>query len=293
MDLIRQASALEVATALQRARQERDAGRLEAAEAAYGLVLQARPHLVAVELELAGLRLEHGDAEGAARLLRQRLAFGEGLGSEQDREPVEAVLLEALLRLERWAEAEPLLRRLRARGQAEPAHLLALARAVDVQGREEDALEILRQGLGHDPLALELRLELARRLRRLRRWEEALAEQGRALALAPERDELHRELAELQLEALWQRGEACMAAEDWRGAARAFGALRELEPGHGPAGERLELLARLDPAQLTLAPTPGLESPAEWRAQARERLERFGRLLDRLEAAGEPAGDGP
>jgi tetratricopeptide (TPR) repeat protein len=293
MDLIRQASALEVATALQRARQERACGRFEAAEAAYATVLQARPHLVAVELELARLRLERGDAEEAARPLRQRLAFGEGLGSEPEREQVEAVLLEALLRLERWAEAEPLLRRLRARGLAEPEHLLALARAVDVQGREEDALEILRQGLGLDPLALELRLELARRLRRLGRWEEALAEQGRALALAPERDDLHRELVELRLEALWQRGEACMAAEDWRGAARAFGALRELEPGHGPAGERLELLARLDPAQLTLAPTPGLESPADWRAQAQERLERFGRLLDRLEADGEPAGDGP
>ncbi len=293
MELKHTATALEVAAALQRAQQEQARGDLAAAEAAYAEVLQARPHLVAVELELARLRLERGDAEAAAQPLRQRLAFGEGLGPEPEREQLEALLLEALLRLERWAEAEPLLRRLRARGQAEPEHLLALARAVDAQGREEESLLVLRQGLELDPMALELRLELARRLRRLRRWEEAIAAQGRALALAPERTDLQQELAGLRAEALGQRGEECLASEDWRGAARAFRALRDLEPDHALASQRLELLRRLDPAHLALAPTTGLDAAEDWRQEAIERLGQFSRLLDRLEAGDAAEVDGP
>ncbi len=285
MDLTPTASALEVAAALQRARQARDRGDPAAAELAFLAVLAARPHLVPVELELARLRLGQGQVEDAARQLRQRLAFAAPEPEcRAEREELEALLLEALLRLERWGEAEPLLRRLRARGQAAAHHHLALALAVDAQGREEEGLTVLRQGVALEPLDLALWLELARRLGRWRRWPEAIAAWDRAVALAPEREDLLGERRATQGEALWQRGEEALAAEDWRAAERAFRGLRDLQPDHAPAGRRLELLRQLAPTDLPPEPTAGLDEPGDWRQQARQRLAQFGRLLDRLEA---------
>lgn len=294
MDLIPQPSSAEVARQLQQARQRRDRGELDAAEQGLMAVLLVRPHLLAVECELARLRLERGDAGAVVRQVRQRQAFGL---EPQDRgawQELEALLLEALLRQERWAEAEPLLRSLHERGLASGEQVLALSRALAGAGRDDEGLAVLREALEQDSSALELQLELARWLRQLCRWPEAVEAFGRVVALAPEREELQAELRTVIAEALWQRGEDGLAGERWGEAEQAFRALADLEPHHPLARQRLELLGRLNPSGLELEAIAGLAEAGSWRQQACDRLGQFSRLLDRLELDPQlPAGDRP
>ncbi|MDM7938290.1 MAG: hypothetical protein QUV06_12640 [Cyanobium sp. CZS 48M] len=296
MDLIPATGVLGVARLLMAARGNRDHGDIEAAEAAYEELLQARPHLLSLELELAAMRLEHGRLDAAVRQLRQRLSFAQ-IGSDEERLQLEALLLEALLRQERWVEAEPLLRALWARGQARPHHLLALARGLEGIGQDEQALAVLGTALEGDDLdpeaRLELQLELARRLRKLGRLQKAIDAMGLAVLLAPERLPLAMELTELRAQALIERGEEALAREDWIGARRAFRSLLDLRPDDTMALQRLELLQRLDPARLQQPPVIGLEDQIPWRQYAAERLGQFSRLLDRLEEATAPEGAPP
>ncbi|WP_255093269.1 tetratricopeptide repeat protein [Synechococcus sp. J7-Johnson] len=276
------------------ARGNRDHGDIEAAEAAYVELLQARPHLVSLELELAGMRLEHGRLDAAVRQLRQRLSFAE-IGSDDERLQLEGMLLDALLRLERWADAEPLLRALWTRGEAKPRHLLALARGLESMGEEEQALAVLTQGLlleaASDDERLQLQLDLARRLRKLGRWSEAIEAMNRAVLLAPEQLPLAIELRELRIEAVIQRGDEALAQEDWLAARKAYRTLLDLRPDDHLALQRLDLLQRLDPATMPPPLDAALEEKSPWRHQALERLGQFSRFLNQLEA-GTPTGSG-
>jgi tetratricopeptide (TPR) repeat protein len=284
MDLNSQPSSHQVAHWLQQARAARDQGDLADAEAGFLAVLRARPHLLAVEGELARLRLQSGNADAVVRQLRQRQAFGLPLDDEDDWQELEALMLEALLMQERWAEAEPLLRSRLARGLASAPQALALSRAYALRGLDDQCLEVLASALELDPSAIEIQLELASRLRELGHWREAVAAYGRVVALAPEREDLLAALRAVECEALWQRGEDALAAEDWSEAERAFRSLADLDPEHSLAWHRLDLLARLNPATLDVVPSPGLEEAGSWRAQAEQRLGQFSRLLDRLES---------
>jgi tetratricopeptide (TPR) repeat protein len=290
---------LGVARLLMAARGSRQQGDIDAAEAAYEDILQARPHLVSLELELAAMRLEHGRLDAAVRQLRQRLSFAQ-IGSDEERLQLEALLLEALLRQERWVEAEPLLRALWSRGQAKPHHLLALARGLEGIGQDDQALAVLGTALEEDDLdpeaRLELQLELARRLRKLGRLQKAIETMGLAVLLAPERLPLAMELSEIRAQALTERGEEALAREDWTGARRAFRSLLELCPNDTIAPQRLELLQSLDPASLQPRQPSSeldLDDQLRWRQDAAERLDQFSRLLDRLEEAAAPEGAQP
>ncbi len=287
---------LGVARLLMAARGSRQQGDIDAAEAAYEDILQARPHLVSLELELATMRLEHGRLDAAVRQLRQRLSFAQ-IGSDEERLQLEALLLEALLRQERWVEAEPLLRALWSRGQAKPHHLLALARGLEGIGQDDQALAVLGTALEGDDLdpeaRLELQLELARRLRKLGRLQNAIEAMGLAVLLAPERLPLAMELSEVRAQALTERGEEALAREDWTGARRAFRSLLELRPNDTIAPQRLELLQSLNPACLQPRQPSSeldLDDRLHWRQDAAERLDQFSRRLDRLEEAAAPEG---
>jgi tetratricopeptide (TPR) repeat protein len=293
MDLNSQLSSHEVAHRLQQARAARDRGDLDAAVAGFAAVLRARPHLLTVEGELARLRLQSGDADAVVRQVRQRQAFGVPLENEDDWQELEALMLEALLIQERWAEAEPLLRSRMARGLASAPQALALSRAYGLRGLDDQCLEVLASALEHDPSALEIQLELASRLRELGRWREAVAAYGRALALAPEREDLLAQLQQVERDALWQRGEDALAAENWSEAERAFRSLADLDPDHPLAWQRLDLLARLSPLTLDVLTSPGLREAGSWSTEAEERLRQFSRLLDRLESTLAPRNQGP
>ncbi|CAK6697792.1 hypothetical protein BBFGKLBO_02324 [Synechococcus sp. CBW1107] len=296
MDLIPTTGALGVARLLMAARGSRDHGDIDAAEAAYEELLQARPHLVSLELELAAMRLEHGRLDAAVRQLRQRLSFAQ-IGSDEDRRQLEALLLEALLRQERWVEAEPLLRALWSRGQAEPHHLLALARGLEGIGQDEQALAVLGTALEGDDLdpeaRLELQVELARRLRKLGRLQKAIEAMSLAVLLAPERLPLAMELTEVRAQALIERGEEALAREDWTEARRAYQSLLDLRPDDATALQRLELLQSLDPAGLQHSSEAGAGDLPGWRQDAADRLAGFSQLLDRLEQAAAAEGAPP
>ncbi len=296
MNLMPAKGVLGVARLLMAARGSRDQGDIDAAEAAYEDILQARPHLVSLELELATMRLEHGRLDATVRQLRQRLSFAQ-IGSDEERLQLEALLLEALLRQERWVEAEPLLRALWARGQAKPHHLLALARGLEGIGQDEQALAVLGTALEGDDLdpeaRLELQVELARRLRKLGRLQKAIEAMSLAVLLAPERLPLAMELTEVRAQSLIERGEEALAREDWSKARRAYQSLLDLCPDDATALQRLELLQSLDPACLQHPPEAGLGVLPGWRQDAAERLAGFSQLLDRLEEATAPEGVPP
>lgn len=268
---------------LETARGHRAAGRDRLALQALAAVLQARPHLAPVQLDLARLRLQLGEPELVERQLGAFLALQGRELAAAPREELEAVLLEALLALERWEEAEALLQRRLGRGPGRPGDHEALARAAEARGDLAAAEAQLEQALQLDPHRAASHRELGQLRRRRGRWPAALEAYGRALSLAPLDAALEQEVAEVRRETLWARGEDALAQEQWAEARAAYGALLELEPNQPLAAQRLVLLQQLDPQRLQLAADWQAVPPSPGREATRQRLERFSRLLDRLE----------
>jgi tetratricopeptide (TPR) repeat protein len=142
-----------------------------------------------------------------------------------------------------------------------------------------DALPLLRQTLAMEPGMARAELALGQVLFRLGDWAGAIQSLERAIAQAPDLEEAAQALEKARKELLWQRGESALAAADWAGAKRNYGAL--MARGDDPrALQRLELLASLDPHQLAPEPTSvSIKQPG-----SALRLAQFSSALDRLEA---------
>jgi tetratricopeptide (TPR) repeat protein len=257
---------------LQRARHDANHGK--PAEAIGGLerVLEARPHLLALELELARLRLRRGDPEGVVNRLGPALRrYGQQIDANLQLDLSEA-LVEAQIQLGRWQAAEAALEQLRQAGRADSHHLLALARAALARADAARAQEALEQCLQQDPFAAEALQELGQLHSEAGRWPQAVATYTQLLALQPADAAVAGQLQQARAQELREQAEAALAEQQWSQASRLFLGLEALDPELPGLKERLDLVARLAPARLRLT-QPGAAE-----------LERFSQRLDRLEA---------
>ena len=288
LDLTPASPAAAVAAVLEQARRLQALGRDLDAMAALESVLQARPHLGPVQRDLATLRLRLGHAAAVVKQLQGWLALAGADLAPAIRQELEDLLLEALLQLERWQDLEPLLQRRQAAQSLTARQWQALAMASLERDDTLAALAQLERALQQEPEAARLHRQLAQLQRRQGQWDAALASVGRALALAPRDGSLEQEARELRSEALWAQAEDALAREAWAEARAAYGALLDQVPDHPHAAQRLQLLERLNPARLS--PTAAWLGAAQTAAPEglQERLQRFSRLLDRLEAEPPP-----
>ena len=287
LDLTPASPAAAVAAALEQARRLQALGRDLEAVAALEAVLQARPHLGPVQRDLARLRLQLGQPAAVVTQLQAWLPLAGADLPPVLRKELEDVLLEALLQLERWQDLEPLLQRRLATRSLTARQWQALAMAALERDDQPAAMAHLEQALQQEPESPALHRQLSQLQRHQGQWQAALASVGRALALAPRDGALEQEARQLRSEALWAQAEDALAREAWADARAAYGALLDQSPDHPHAAQRLQLLEQLNPARLSTA--AGWLGVAETAAPEalQERLQRFSRLLDRLEA--EPA----
>lgn len=261
-----------VAEMLQKARTAGQLGRLPEAISGLEAVLAARPHLLAVELELARLRVRQGDSRGVVQRLEPALRRrGDELPSEQRLDLFE-LLVRAQLDLGLWQQAEPGIERLLKAGRGEGRHRLALARAALARGDDRAAAAALERCVQDDGFESEALLELARLHGRAHRWQQAMVAYTQVVALRPHDDEVHNELEQARCQALMAAGERALAEQHWSAACEAYLALDALNPSYPGLQERLELLRRLAPSRLRPLQSPSPD------------LERFSHRLDALEA---------
>ena len=288
LDLTPASPAAAVAEALEMARRLQALGREREAAAALAAVLQARPHLGAVQRDLAQLRLRLGEAAAVAKQLQGWLALAGADLAPALREELEALLLEALLQLERWIDLEPLLLRRQERHPLTAQQWQALALAALQREDAGAAMAHLQRAIQQDPDRAALHRQLAQLQRQQGQWAEALASCGRALALNPRDGALEEEAHRLRSEALWAQAEDALAQEAWPEARAAYGALLEHQPDHPHAAQRLQLLEQLNPARLRPSARWLAAVDTADAAGVQRRLQRFSRLLDRLEAEQAP-----
>lgn len=265
-------SSSQVAEMLQRAMTDGQQGRLPEAITGLEAVLAARPHLLAVELELARLLLRQGDTRSVVQRLEPALRRrGDELPVEQRLDLIE-LLVRAQLDLGLWQQAEPGIERLLQAGRGEGRHRLALARAALARGDDRAATAALERCVQDDGCQSEALLDLARLHGRAQRWEQAIDAYNQVLALRPHEGAGRSELEQVRCHSLMAAGERALADQHWSAACEAFLALEALNPSHPGLPERQELLRRLAPSRLR-----PLQSPSA-------ALERFSQRLDALEA---------
>lgn len=263
-----------VAARLQRAQEHLDAGRAAEAEACLEQVLQARPHAVSLNHQLARLRLRRGASAAVVDQLQPWL-----LACEPQQVNLELALLlaQALERERRWDELVALLEPLLPFQPDQPRLLLVLARAALALDRDRDALPLLQRSLRLDPAQPRVELALGELFHRRGDVEAAAAAFERALTLDPLLEPAADQLQRLRAEQAWQLGEAALAGADWHAAAAAYRPLLDHPAYEARARARLELLASLEPEAQPCGPeTAATDALAD-------RLARFHASLDELE----------
>lgn len=132
-------------------------GEVEIAEAACRQILACEPLHVAAATTLANICLNRGDLDEAHALLVALEAGGQSLPH------VQTALGAIAVRRGYWAEAEARLKAVCVAVPPAPMAALYLARALDAQGRGDDALDLLRRLSGELPMLDEVQ----RRIRSL------------------------------------------------------------------------------------------------------------------------------
>ncbi len=268
-----------IADALQKAQQHLEAGRLAEAEAAFEQLTLARPQSKTFHLTLAQLRWRRGDRRQVIAQLEPLFSLPLQPGPLVKGLELPWLLAQALQADQHWKPLAPLLSELQRLAPGEARILLMQAEVALANNQDLDALPLLRQTLAMEPGMARAELALGQVLFRLGDWAGAIQSLERAIAQSPDLEEAAQALEKARKELLWQRGESALAAADWAGAKRNYGAL--MARGDEPrALQRLELLASLDPHQLAPEPTSvSIKQPG-----SALRLAQFSSALDRLEA---------
>jgi tetratricopeptide (TPR) repeat protein len=274
-----QSPAADVAAMLQAANEHLDLGRAPEAEAAFVELIRARPESLPIHRSLAALRHRRG---AHALMIEQLTPLLASPMQHARLEPPDLLhrLVESLLHLERWAVLEPLLADLRPARPDDSVLACAHARLLLVRGLENEALAVLRQVLvqrSGDAPALAL---LGETLARLGDGAAAIEAFSQALAVDPHLEGVAAQLEQSRRAHLWSQGETALHQARWAEAAQAFQRLLDRNPGDQQALVRLDLLARLDPANWNPAHGVG-NVGADPRSS---RLAEFAAVLDRLEA---------
>ena len=274
-----EAPATQIADALQKAQQHLEAGRLAEAEAAFEQLTLARPQSKPFQINLAQLRWRRGDARQVIAQLEPLFTLPLQPGPLVKGLELPWLLAQALFADQNWKPLGPLLSELQRLAPGEARILLMQAEVALATNQDLDALPLLRQTLAMAPGMARAELALGQVLFRLGDWAGAIQSLERAVAQAPDLEEAALALEKARSELLWQQGETALAAADWAGAKRNYSAL--MARGDEPrALKRLELLASLDPQQLTTEPS----SLSIKQAGSVMRLAQFSSALDRLEA---------
>lgn len=273
-----EAPATQIADALQKAQQHLDAGRWAEAEAAFEQLTLARPQSKPFQINLAQLRWRRGDVRQVIAQLEPLFTLPLPPGPLVKGLELPWLLAQALQADQNWKPLGPLLSELQRLAPGEARILLMQAEVALATNQDLDALPLLRQTLAMAPGMARAELALGQVLCRLGDWAGAIQSLERAVAQAPDLEEAALALEKARSELLWQQGETALAAADWAGAKRNYSAL--MARGDEPrALKRLELLASLEPQQLTTEPSSvSIKQPGSVM-----RLAQFSSALDRLE----------
>ena len=271
--------ATQIADALQKAQQHLEAGRLAEAEAAFEQLTLARPQSKTFQLNLAQLRWRRGDWRQVIAQLEPLFTLPLQPGPLVKGLELPWLLAQALFEDQNWKPLGPLLSELQRLAPGEARILLMQAKVAIANNQDLGALPLLRQTLSVKPGMAKAQLALGQVLFRLGDCAGAIQSLERAIAQAPDLEEAALALEKARKELLWQQGETALAAADWAGAKRNYGAL--MARGDEPrALKRLELLASLDPQQLATEPSSvSIKQPG-----SALRLAQFSSALDRIEA---------
>ena len=271
--------ATQIADALQKAQQHLEAGRLAEAEAAFEQLTLARPQSKTFQINLAQLRWRRGDWRQVIAQLEPLFTLPLQPGPLVKGLELPWLLAQALFADQNWKPLGPLLSELQRLAPGEARILLMQAKVALANNQGLGALPLLRQTLAVKPGMAKAQLALGQVLFRLGDCAGAIQSLERAIAQAPDLEEAALALEKARKELLWQQGETALAAADWGGAKRNYGAL--MARGDEPrALKRLELLASLDPQQLATEPgSVSIKQPG-----SALRLAQFSSALDRIEA---------
>jgi tetratricopeptide (TPR) repeat protein len=273
------AAAPAVAAALQCAQEHLNAGRHAEAEASFEQLVAARPTAVAFHRALAQLRLRRGDNDAVIQQLWPLLRPPLNSQAYLERLELPLLLLQALLQADRWEDVKTLVSALLEQAPRDVRLVFLQARCALEAGHDLEALPLLQRTLELAPAMGAAQLALGELLMRLNDWDAAIASLERAVALQPDSQPAAQLLERARQEEAWLQGEAALARADWPNAERHFRALLDMGDQQR-ALARLELLASLEPSELSNRQTPARSQSCP----ASQRLEQFSRRLDRLEA---------
>lgn len=240
---------------LEKARQLRDHGDLQASADAFASYLAGHAGDAGVRFELAQVLVGLGDLDGAEKQLQ------EGILANRDAPGAWARLAQIYLLKGDMEHAEMSLVEARDRDPNEPSVRYNLGRLYEQEGREEESVAeytAFLETAGEDPRAPGVRLRVARHLQSTRKLDQALPHYRKLVEIHPDKPGLRQMLADvlyqlLKYDEAYDEYQKIIAQDPNNAAAHFNSGFIMKSRGNLEEAEREMLLAeKLDPATNTL-----------------------------------------